>query len=63
MVSFVFAFNIKKWEKCPILFLFMSVSPQIKIFKKTVTYVRGQCLVNMCTKFQVNIFKNGWDIT
>ena len=30
--------------------------------QKTVQYVRGQWLTNMCTKFQVDIFKNGWDM-
>ena len=32
-------------------------------FQKTGQYVRGQWLMNMCTKFQVDIFKNGWDMT
>ena len=32
---------------------------KIKIFKKTVQYVRGQWLIIMCTKFQVDNFKNG----
>ena len=36
---------------------------KIKNFQNTVQYVRGQWLINMCTKFQVDIFKNGWDIT
>ena len=45
-------------KKNVIFFLFGTVSPQIKK-QKTVTYVRGQCLMNMCTKFQVDIFKNG----
>ena len=39
------------------IFSFRDSFPQIKTFKKTVTYVRGQCLMNMCTKFQVDIFK------
>ena len=43
-------------------FLFETVSTNQNI-QKTVTYVRGQCLMNMCTQFQADIFKNGWDIT
>ena len=46
----------KKIEKMSIFFLFESF-PQVKIFKKNVTYVRGQCLMNMCTQFQVDILK------
>ena len=45
-------------------FFFLKISPlKIKIFKKTGQHVRGQWLINMCTKFQVDIFKNGWDMT
>ena len=53
---------LKNFQKMPNFFLFETVSPQIKIFKKNITYLRGQCLMNMCTRFQVDIFKNGWDI-
>ena len=35
----------------------------ITIYFPSSLYVRRQCLMNMCTKFQVDIFKNGWDIT
>ena len=30
--------------------------------KKNLLYVRGQWLINMCAKFQVDIFINGWDV-
>ena len=43
-------------------FSFRDSFPQNQNFQKTVTHVRGQCLMNVCTKFQVDIFKNGWDI-
>ena len=52
----------KKFKKCPFFFLFEAVSPKSK-FLKTVTNVRELCLMNMCTKYQVDIFKNSWDIT
>ena len=44
-----------------ILFLFFKIFPfKIKMFKKTyLQYVRGEWLMNMCTQFQVDIFKNG----
>ena len=44
-------------------FSFRKSFPSDQNFKKNVTYVRGQFLMNMCTKFQVDIFKNGWDTT
>ena len=44
-------------------FLFQNFPPQNQNFQKTGQYVRGQRLMNMCTKFQVDIFKNGWDMT
>ena len=44
-------------------FLFQNFPPQNQKFQKTVPYVRGQWLMNMYTKFQVDIFKNGWDMT
>ena len=34
-------------------FLFQNFPPQYQNFPKTVTYVRGQCLMNICTKCQV----------
>ena len=37
--------------------------PSKQNFQQTVYYVRGQWLMNMCTKFQVDTFKNGWDMT
>ena len=40
-------------------FLFQNFHPQNQNFQKTGQYVRGQWLMNMCTKFQVDIFKNG----
>ena len=53
----------KKNKKMSTFFSFQDSFPPHQNFQKTVTYVRGQCLMNMCTKFQVDIFKNGWDIT
>ena len=44
-------------------FYFSKFPPQNQNFQKTGQYVRGQWLMNMCTKFQVDIFKNGWDMT
>ena len=44
-------------------FLFQNFPPQNQNFQKNGQYVRGQWLMNMCTKFQVDILKNGWDIT
>ena len=44
-------------------FLFQNFPPQNQNFQKTVQHVRWQCLVNMSTKCQVDIFKNGWDMT
>ena len=56
-------FSLENFEKkCP-FFLFETVSPPNQNFQKNVTYVRGSwisiwiCLMNMCTKFQVDIFK------
>ena len=43
-----------------IFFPFSKFSPSKSKFSKTILYVRGQCLMNMCTQFQVDIFKNGW---
>ena len=42
-----------------IFFLFQNFPPQNQNFQKTVLYVRVQWLMNMYTKFQVDIFKNG----
>ena len=44
-------------------FLFQNFPPQNQNFQKTGQYVRAQWLMNMCTKFQVDIFKNGWEMT
>ena len=44
-------------------FAFSKIPLQNQNFPKIVSYVRGQWLMNMCTKFQVDIFKNGWDMT
>ena len=38
-------------------FLFQNFPPQNQNFQKTVKYVRGQWLINMCTKFKVDILK------
>ena len=41
-------------------FFFFKIFPlKIKIFKKTYYILEGQWLMNMCTTFQVDIFKNG----
>ena len=57
-------FQISKRNKKNVQFDFFSkkFTPN-QNFQKTVTYVGGQCLMNMCTQLQVDIFKNGWDIT
>ena len=52
----------KIFKKCQ-FFSFQDSFPPNQNFQKNVSYVRRQCLMNMCTKFQVDIFKNGWDIT
>ena len=49
-------------KKMSNFFSFQDSFPPNQKFQKTVRYVRGQCFMNMCTKFQVDIFKNGWDI-
>ena len=46
-----------------IFFSFSKFLPSNQNFQKNGEYVRGQLLMNMCTKFQVDIFKNGWDMT
>ena len=38
-------------------YFFSKFPPQNTNFQKTVQYVRGQWLMNMCTKFQVDFFK------
>ena len=43
-------------KKCP-FFSFQDIFPPNQNFQKTVTYVRRQCLMKMCTKCQVDIFK------
>ena len=40
-------------------FFFFKFSPSKSKFSKNVQYVRGQWLMNMSTKFQVDIFKTG----
>ena len=56
----------KFWEKKKIpkmsIFFFSRQFPPNQNLQKNITYVRGQCLMNMCTKFYVDIFKNSWDI-
>ena len=44
-------------------FSFSKFSPSKSKFSKTGYYVRGQWLMDKCTKCQVDIFKNGWDMT
>ena len=44
------------------IYFFRDSFPQNQNFQKTATYVKSQCLMNMRTNFQVDIFKNGWDI-
>ena len=46
-----------------IFFSFQNFPPQNQNFQKTVLYVRGKWLINMYTKFQVDIFENSWDMT
>ena len=46
--------TIKIFDNC---FLFQNFNPQNHNFQKTGQHVRGKWLINMCTKFQVNIFK------
>ena len=43
-------------------FLCQNFPPQNQNFQKTVQNVRGQWLMNTCTKIQFDIFKNGWDM-
>ena len=53
--------NSSKFSKCStIVFLFQNFPPQNQNFQKTGQYVRGQWLMNMCTKFQVDIFNCLW---
>ena len=53
----------KNFQNFQHFFLFQNFfPPQNQNFQKTVQYVRGKWLMNMCTKFQVDIFKNGWDM-
>ena len=40
-----------------IFFFFQDFPPQNQNFQKAVQHVRGQWLMNMCTKFQVDVFK------
>ena len=49
----------QNFQSFNIFFLFQNFSLQNQNFQKTVQYVRGQWLMNMCIKFQVDIFKNG----
>ena len=46
----------KKSKKMSIFFFSKQFNQN---FPKNVTYVREQCLMNICTQFQVDIFKNG----
>ena len=56
-----FYFLWKKWKFSKrSIFLFLIQFPPNQNFQKTVINVRGLCLMNMCTQFQVDIFKNGW---
>ena len=50
---------LENFQKKVHFFSFQNSFPPNQNFQKTVTYVRGKCLMNMCTIFQVDIFKNG----
>ena len=56
-------FNIlkssKNFQYCKHFFLFKIVPPQNQHFQKTAQHVRWKRLMNRCTKFQADIFKNG----
>ena len=43
-------------------FFLQNFPPQNHNFQQNVQYVRGQWLINICTKFQVDIFQIGWDM-
>ena len=50
--------NCLKFPKFSTFFL-QNFHSKNQTVQKTVQYVRGQWLINMCTKFQDDIFKNG----
>ena len=56
-------FREKKSKIFNNFFAFSKFSLSKSNFQKTVLCVRGQWLMNTCTKFQADIFKNGWDMT